>query len=56
VLRAAARGLATLVTRGRVDKLAIETVNGGFVLGSPLGDALSEAGFLATPRGLRLRT
>jgi len=30
-------------------------VNGGFILGSPLGDALSEAGFLATPRGLRLR-
>ncbi|MFF1574239.1 DEAD/DEAH box helicase [Leifsonia sp. NPDC058292] len=55
-LRSAARALASLVTRGRVDKLAIETVNGGFVLGSPLGDALAEAGFLATPRGLRLRT
>jgi len=56
VLRAAARALAALVTRGRVDKLAIETVNGGFVLGSPLGDALADAGFLATPRGLRLRS
>jgi len=55
VLRAAARALAALVTARRVDKLAIETVNGEFVLGSPLGDALSEAGFLATPRGLRLR-
>jgi ATP-dependent Lhr-like helicase len=55
-LRSAARALATLITRGRVDKLAIETVNGGFVLGSPLGDALAEAGFLATPRGLRLRS
>jgi ATP-dependent Lhr-like helicase len=55
-LRAAARGLSSLVTRGHVDKLAIETVNGGFVLGSPFGDALAEAGFLATPRGLRLRT
>ncbi|WP_374009633.1 DEAD/DEAH box helicase [Leifsonia sp. LS-T14] len=55
VLRAAARALAGLVTSRRVDKLAIETVNGGFVLGSPVGDALSEAGFLATPRGLRLR-
>ncbi|MGO4536030.1 ATP-dependent helicase [Leifsonia sp. 2MCAF36] len=55
VLRAAARALAALVTSRRVDKLAVETVNGGFVLGSPLGDALSEAGFLATPRGLRLR-
>jgi ATP-dependent Lhr-like helicase len=56
VLRAAAHGLAALVSRGRVDKLAIETVNGGFVLGSALGDALADAGFLATPRGLRLRT
>lgn len=55
ILAAAARALAALVTGRRVDKLAVETVNGGFVLGSPLGDALSEAGFLATPRGLRLR-
>ncbi len=55
-LRAAATALAALVTRGRVDKLAVETVNGAFVLGSPFGDALADAGFLATPRGLRLRT
>lgn len=55
VLAAAARALAALVTSRRVDKLAVETVNGGFVLGSPLGEALSAAGFLATPRGLRLR-
>jgi ATP-dependent Lhr-like helicase len=55
VLRSAARALAALVTSRHVDKLAVETVNGDFVLGSPLGDALSEAGFLATPRGLRLR-
>jgi ATP-dependent Lhr-like helicase len=55
VLAAAARALAALVTARRVDKLAVETVNGGFVLGSPVGDALSDAGFLATPRGLRLR-
>jgi ATP-dependent Lhr-like helicase len=54
-LGAAARALASLVTRGRVDKLAVETVNGTFVLGTPLGDALGDAGFLATPRGLRLR-
>jgi ATP-dependent Lhr-like helicase len=38
-----------------VDRLAIETANGGFVLGTPLGEALAEAGFLPTPRGLRLR-
>ena len=56
VLLAASRALAGLITRGRVDKLAIETVNGAFVLGTPLGDALGEAGFLPTPRGLRLRS
>jgi ATP-dependent Lhr-like helicase len=56
VLDVAARALAGLIVRGRVDKLAIETVNGGFVLGKPLGDALSAAGFLPTPRGLRLRS
>jgi ATP-dependent Lhr-like helicase len=56
VLDVTARALGNLITRGRVDKLAIETVNGGFVLGTPLGDALSAAGFLATPRGLRLRS
>jgi ATP-dependent Lhr-like helicase len=54
-LAAAARALAALVTARRVDKLAVETVNGDFVLGSPVGNALSTAGFLATPRGLRLR-
>ena len=47
--------LHLLVTSRRVDKLAIETVNGASVLGTPLGAALGEAGFLATPRGLRLR-
>ncbi len=56
VLDVAARALGGLITRGRVDKLAIETVNGAFILGTPLGDALAVAGFLATPRGLRLRS
>ncbi|WP_158865718.1 Lhr family ATP-dependent helicase [Leifsonia sp. AG29] len=55
-LAAAARALAGLVTSRRVDKLAIETVNGSPVLGTALGDALGDAGFLATPRGLRLRS
>ncbi|WP_041767750.1 Lhr family helicase [Leifsonia xyli] len=54
-LAATARALAALVTGRRVDILAIETANGGFVLGTPLGEALTEAGFLPTPRGLRLR-
>lgn len=56
VLGAAASALARLVTQRRVDKLSIETVNGAFILGTPVGDALSEAGFTATPRGLRLRS
>ena len=55
-LAAASRALAALVTSRRVDKLAVETVNGGFVLGTPTGDALAEAGFLPIPRGLRLRS
>ncbi|WP_426516295.1 ATP-dependent helicase [Diaminobutyricibacter sp. McL0618] len=56
VLEVAARALARLISTGRVDKLAIETVNGAFILGTPLGDGLTAAGFLATPRGLRLRS
>jgi ATP-dependent Lhr-like helicase len=55
-LDAAGRSIGALVRRGGVDKLTIETVNGSFVLGTPLGDALTEAGFTATPRGLRMRS
>jgi len=43
------------VTAGRIEKLGIEQVNGTFVLGAPTGHALREAGFVETPRGLRLR-
>ncbi|WP_229790483.1 DNA glycosylase AlkZ-like family protein, partial [Mycetocola manganoxydans] len=55
VLGVAAASLAGLVRQGRVDKLAVEKVNGGFVLGTPAGAALREAGFTETPRGLRMR-
>ncbi|WP_130175956.1 DEAD/DEAH box helicase [Cryobacterium sp. SO1] len=51
---AAARSLAATVTAGRVPKLAVETVNAEFVLGTTVGDALRAAGFTETPRGLRL--
>jgi len=51
---AAARSLAATVTAGRVPKLAVETVNADFVLGTTVGDALRAAGFTETPRGLRL--
>jgi ATP-dependent Lhr-like helicase len=54
-LRAGARSLASTVTAGRIEKLGIEQVNGTFVLGTPTGHALREAGFVETPRGLRLR-
>jgi len=51
---AATRALAATVTAGRVPKLAVETVNAEFVLGTVAGDALRAAGFTETPRGLRL--
>ncbi len=56
--RAAATGLADLVAARRVDGILIERVDGVSVLqahGSPVADALTEAGFGRTPRGLRLR-
>jgi ATP-dependent Lhr-like helicase len=55
VLAVATRSLAHAVTTGRVDKLAVERVNGDFVLGTTVGGALEAAGFTGTPRGLRLR-
>ncbi|MFZ4893438.1 ATP-dependent helicase [Plantibacter sp. Mn2098] len=55
VLAAAGRSLAETVRSGRVEHLAVEKVNGEFVLGTPTGVALRTAGFQETPRGLRLR-
>ncbi|MCS5718165.1 DEAD/DEAH box helicase [Herbiconiux sp. CPCC 205763] len=55
VLEIAARSVAQAVTSGRVDRLAVERVNGDFVLGTAVGGALETAGFTGTPRGLRLR-
>ncbi|TDW29000.1 ATP-dependent helicase [Cryobacterium psychrophilum] len=53
-LAAAAASLATVVKAGRIDKLAVETVNGAFVIGTPVGEQLQRAGFTLTPKGLRL--
>lgn len=53
-LSAAAASIAGTVRTG-LRKLAVERVDGAFVLESPLGGALREAGFTATPQGLRLR-
>jgi ATP-dependent Lhr-like helicase len=55
VLEAATASVAQLVRRGGTDRLAIESANGAFVLGTALGEALAAAGFSETPRGLRLR-
>ena len=56
-LQAAADALALAVRDGALGKLTVEKADGGSVLGSdhPLAAALAEAGFHATPRGLRLR-
>ncbi|MDT5174513.1 MAG: ATP-dependent helicase Lhr and Lhr-like helicase [Mycobacterium sp.] len=57
--RAAAVALADLVTTRRVASILVERVDGVSVLqpGGPdlVGEALVEAGFARTPRGLRLR-
>ncbi|HLS77505.1 MAG TPA: ATP-dependent helicase [Nocardia sp.] len=53
--RAAAAELAGLVRRRRVESLVIDKVDGQSVHGHPFADFLTEAGFSATPRGLRLR-
>jgi len=53
-LAAASASLASIVRTG-LGKLRIEQVDGGSITGSPLGTALSDAGFSATPRGLSMR-
>jgi ATP-dependent Lhr-like helicase len=55
ILAAAASSLAATVRRG-LGKLRVELVDGEFSIGTPLGTALADAGFAATPQGLRLRT
>ncbi len=55
VLGPAAAALASAARNGALGRLTIERADGGSVHGSPLADALAEAGFRATPRGLRLR-
>ncbi|MGK8520413.1 ATP-dependent helicase [Nocardia asteroides] len=54
--RGAATALADLVRRRRVDSLVIDRVNGDTVHGNTFAGFLTEAGFSATPRGLRLRS
>ncbi|MGW2654442.1 DEAD/DEAH box helicase [Streptomyces sp. NPDC001478] len=54
-LRAAAAALAAAARAGALGTVTVERVNGVSSLTSPLGRTLETAGFLATPRGLRLR-
>jgi ATP-dependent Lhr-like helicase len=54
VLAAASAALVTTVRRN-VGKLRVDKANGDFIIGTPLGDALVDAGFQIHPGGLRLR-
>jgi ATP-dependent Lhr-like helicase len=55
-LGAALTALAAAARAGTLGPLAIERVNGGpLVFDSPIGNAMTEAGFVRTPKGLRLR-
>jgi ATP-dependent Lhr-like helicase len=55
MLRAAADALALAVREGALGRLTVERADGAAVHDSPLAQALEDAGFRATPRGLRLR-
>ncbi|WP_344015030.1 ATP-dependent helicase [Streptomyces thermospinosisporus] len=54
-LPAAAEALATAARAGSLGTVTVERVNGTPALTSPFGALLESAGFIATPRGLRLR-
>ncbi|MER6115178.1 DEAD/DEAH box helicase [Streptomyces sp. NPDC001743] len=54
-LHAAAAALAAAARAGALGTVTVERTNGASSLTSPLGRTLESAGFLATPRGLRLR-
>jgi ATP-dependent Lhr-like helicase len=54
-LAAAAKALADAVHTGALGALSVERADGETVFTSPLRDALTAAGFRASPKGLRLR-
>ncbi|MFJ6674155.1 ATP-dependent helicase [Actinosynnema sp. NPDC091369] len=54
-LRAAAQALSRAVRDGWLGQLAVQKADGELALGSHLATILQEAGFRATPKGLRLR-
>lgn len=58
-LTPAAASLADAARRGSLGRITVEKADGEALLGggsTPLREALDAAGFVATPRGLRLRT
>ncbi|WTY82039.1 ATP-dependent helicase [Micromonospora sp. NBC_01405] len=54
-LSAAGKALADAVRSGALGAISVERADGEAVGSSPLSEALTAAGFRATPRGLRLR-
>ena len=54
-LRAAAEALVWALRTGRTERLSLEKVNGGPVLGTPLAEAMLAAGFYSSPSGIRFR-
>jgi ATP-dependent Lhr-like helicase len=54
-LRTAAEALAAAARAGSLGTVTVERINGAPALTSPTGTLLEGAGFVATPRGLRLR-
>ncbi|HET9383330.1 MAG TPA: DEAD/DEAH box helicase, partial [Streptomyces sp.] len=54
-LRPAAEALAAAARAGSLGTVTVERINGTAALTSPFGTLLEAAGFIATPRGLRLR-
>ncbi|MFT7837269.1 ATP-dependent helicase [Saccharothrix sp. BKS2] len=54
-LRAAAQALGRAVRDGWLGQLAVQRADGEVALGSRLAGVLQDAGFRATPKGLRLR-
>ncbi|WP_020657757.1 ATP-dependent helicase [Amycolatopsis benzoatilytica] len=54
-LQAAASALSTAVREGWLGQLAVQRADGEHALTSELAEILREAGFRATPKGLRLR-
>ncbi|MDR3080149.1 MAG: DEAD/DEAH box helicase, partial [Streptomyces sp.] len=54
-LRTAAEALAAAARAGSLGTVTVERVNGVSALSSPFGILLEGAGFIATPRGLRIR-